>query len=99
MDFPTAATQPLVGRSHGARLGAPLAPAMPGAVLTVQTRVKCTTKWISSGVTVTVGANGTYSTPFTFASAVKEYIRFSYTGSQTGPWLSAKSPGRLFVVT
>ena len=33
MDFPTAATQPLVGRSHGARLGAPLAPAMPGAAI------------------------------------------------------------------
>src|SRR4051812_44763224 len=33
MDFPTAATQPLVGPRHGARLGAPLAPAMPGAAI------------------------------------------------------------------
>lgn len=86
---------------HGtvATLSGASSPAMAGATLKVQTRLTGTTRWVSSGITVTVAANGTYSTPITFSTAVKEYIRFSYTGSQTGPWLSTNSPARLFVVT
>ncbi|HKV69082.1 MAG TPA: S53 family peptidase [Gaiellales bacterium] len=74
-------------------------PAMAGAVLTVQTKASGSTKWVSTTTTVTVAADGSYSTPFTFGAAVKESIRFNYAGKASGPWLSAKSPAKVFSVT
>jgi hypothetical protein len=74
-------------------------PAMAGAVLTVQTKPSGTTTWVSSAITATVAADGTYSTSMTFGKAVKESIRFTYAGKQSGPWLSAKSPARVFSIT
>jgi hypothetical protein len=74
-------------------------PAMAGATLKLQTKLKGTTTWVASGITVTVAANGAYSTAVSFPSAVKEYLRLSYTGSSTGPWLTTKSPARLFVIS
>ena len=73
-------------------------PAMAGAVLTVQTEAKGTTKWVSTSTTVTVASNGSYSVSFTFAAAVKESLRFIYTGTQSTPWLTAKSPAKPFVI-
>jgi kumamolisin len=74
-------------------------PAMAGAVLAVQTKASGSTKWVSTATTVTVAADGTYSTPLTFGTAVKESIRFNYTGKASGPWLSAKSPAKVFSIT
>jgi subtilase family serine protease len=74
-------------------------PAMTGAILKLQTRLKGTTTWTTTSITATVTANGSYSTTITFTSPIKEYIRFSFTGSNTGPWLTTKSPARLFVAT
>ncbi len=74
-------------------------PAMAGAKLTVQTKLKGGTTWKPAGITVTVALDGTYKTPIGFTKAVKESIRFVYTGTAAGPWLSANSPARLFVVT
>jgi hypothetical protein len=52
------------------RRGSPLR----GAVLTVQTKASGSTKWLATTTTVTVAADGTYSTPFAFGTAVKESI-------------------------
>jgi len=57
------------------------------------------TTWVSTTTTVTVAADGSYSTPFTFSTAVKESIRFNYAGKASGPWLSAKSPAKVFSIT
>lgn len=86
---------------HGtvATLSGVSTPAMVGAVLTVQTKASGTTTWVSTTTTVTVAADGTYSTQFAFSKAVKESIRFKYTGKQSGPWLSAKSPARVFSIS
>ncbi len=86
---------------HGtvATLSGVSTPAMAGAVLTVQTKASGTTRWVSTTTTVTVAADGTYSTPFTFGTAVKESVRFNYAGKASGPWLSAKSPARVFSIT
>jgi hypothetical protein len=86
---------------HGtvATLSGVSTPSMAGAVLTVQTKPSGTTRWVSTTTTVTVAADGTYSTPFTFATAVKESVRFTYAGRASGPWLSTKSPARIFSIT
>jgi kumamolisin len=86
---------------HGtvATLSGVSTPAMSGAVLTVQTKASGTTRWVSTTTTVTVAADGTYSTPFTFGTAVKESVRFNYAGKASGPWLSAKSPAKVFSIT
>jgi len=36
---------------------------------------------------------------FSFPAAGRFYMRFSYTGSTKGPWRSAYSPQKLFVVS
>jgi kumamolisin len=86
---------------HGtvATLSGVSTPAMADAVLTVQTKASGTTKWVSTTTTVTVASDGSYSTPFTFTTAVKESIRFKYAGKASGPWLSTKSPAKLFSIT
>jgi hypothetical protein len=56
---------------------------MTGAVLTVQTKA----------------SGGTYSTPFMFSTAAKESLRFNYAGKASGPWLSAKSPAKVFSIS
>jgi hypothetical protein len=86
---------------HGTSIsiGGRSTPAMAGALLTVQVKANGGTTWKAFGKTVTVAADGTYSVSISFPKAVKQSLRFSYAGSTTRPWLSATSPGRLFVVT
>ena len=74
-------------------------PGMAGATLTVQVKPSGGTTWKAFGKKATVAADGTYSVSISFPKAAKQSLRFSYAGSATRPWLSATSPGRLFVIT
>ena len=74
-------------------------PNMTGKRVTVQTRVTTATTWKATTTTALVAADGTYATGFSFPSAGRFYLRFSYAGSTKGPWKSASSPKQLFVVS
>jgi hypothetical protein len=74
-------------------------PNMAGKRLTVQTRVATATAWKATTTAPLVTAGGTYAAGFSFPSAGRFYLRFSYTGSTKGPWRSASSPMKLFVVS
>ena len=80
-------------------IGGKANPGMAGATLIVQGKLKSGTTWKAFGKKATVAADGTYSVSISFPKAVKQSLRFSYAGSTTRPWLSATSPGRLFVVS
>jgi hypothetical protein len=72
---------------------------MSGGRLTVQMRAATATAWNSTTTTVSVAADGSYAAAFSFPSAGRFYLRFSYAGSTKGPWKSASSPKQLFVVS
>jgi hypothetical protein len=55
--------------------------------------------WKSTTTAPLVAADGTYAAGFSFPAAGRFYLRFSYTGSTKGPWRSAYSPQKLFVVS
>ena len=74
-------------------------PNMSGKRVTVQTRAATATTWKATTTTALVAADGTYATGFSFPSAGRFYLRLSYTGSTKGPWKSASSPKKLFVVS
>jgi kumamolisin len=74
-------------------------PNMAGKRLTVQMRAATATSWKATAATPLVAADGTYTAGFSFPSAGRFYLRFSYTGSTKGPWRSASSPKKLFVVS
>ena len=65
----------------------------------MQTRAATATAWKSTTTAPMVAADGTYAAGFAFPSAGRFYLRFSYTGSTKGPWRSAYSPKKLFVVS
>jgi kumamolisin len=98
-DLPWNGTQYTTQHGTTATVSGVSTPAMAGATLKLQTRAKGTTRWTTTTITATADATGSYSTTITLPSAVKEYIRFTYTGSSSGPWVSTKSPARLFVAT
>ena len=74
-------------------------PNMAGKRLTVQTRAATATAWKSTTTAPLVASDGTYAAGFSFPSAGRFYLRLSYTGSTKGPWRSASSPKKLFVVS
>ena len=74
-------------------------PNMAGKRLTVQMRAATATTWKSTTIAPLVAADGTYAAGFSFPAAGRFYLRFSYTGSTKGPWRSAYSPNKLFVVS
>lgn len=92
-------TQYSVKHGRTISIGGKANPGMAGATLTVQAKLKGGTTWKAFGKKATVAADGSYSVSITFPKAVKQSLRFSYAGSTTRPWLSATSPGRLFVIT
>jgi hypothetical protein len=55
-------------------------------------------RWHSTTIRPVISSTGRYSVKLSFTTAGKVWLRFTYTGSLTGAWLSAVSPGRLFVV-
>jgi subtilase family serine protease len=74
-------------------------PNLSGARVIVQILPSGSSTWTSTGTSVAVAADGSYSTPFSFASAGKFSLRFTYAGSSNGPWRTAHSPKALFVVS
>ena len=92
-------TQYSVKHGKTISIGGKANPGMAGAALTVQVKLKSGTTWKAFGKKVTVAGDGTYSLLISFPKAVRQSLRFSYAGSSTRPWLSATSPGRLFVIT
>jgi kumamolisin len=74
-------------------------PNLSGMRVIVQILPTGSSTWTSTGTSTTVAADGSYSTPFSFASAGKFSLRFTYTGSSSGPWRTAHSPKALFVVS
>ncbi|HEV8450883.1 MAG TPA: S53 family peptidase [Gaiellales bacterium] len=74
-------------------------PNMAGKRLTLQTRAATATAWKATTTTALVAADGTYAAGYSFPSAGRFYLRFGYTGSTSGPWRSASSPKKLFVVS
>jgi kumamolisin len=74
-------------------------PNMAGKRLTVQTRAATATAWKATTATPLVAADGTYAAGYAFPAAGRFYLRFSYAGSTKGPWRSAYSPKKLFVVS
>lgn len=70
-------------------------PIMAGRKLTVQRRT--TGAWHSTKRHVVISATGSYAVKLYFKAPGKQWLRFAYTGSTTGPWLSAVSPGLLFI--
>lgn len=91
-------TQYSVKHGKTISIGGKANPGMAGATLAVQVKPKGGSSWKAFGNNVTVAANGTYSVSISFPKAAKQSLRFSYAGSTTRPWLSATSPGRLFVI-
>ena len=91
-------TQYSVKHGKTISIGGKANPGMAGATLAVQVKPKGGSSWKAFGRNVTVAANGTYSVSISFPKAAKQSLRFSYAGSTTRPWLSATSPGRLFVI-
>lgn len=75
------------------------APNMAGKRVTVQMRAATATAWKSTTTAPLVASDGTYAAGFSFPSAGRFYLRLSYTGSTNGPWRSASSPKKLFVVS
>jgi hypothetical protein len=75
------------------------APNMAGKRVTVQMRAATATAWKSTTTALLVASDGTYAAGFSFPSAGRFYLRVSYTGSANGPWRSASSPKKLFVVS
>ena len=80
---------------HGGRDGQrPLDPGMAGAVLTLQTKAKGARQVeVRRRSPSPWGATARYSVPIEFAKAVKESIRFSYTGIGDGPVAERDFPG------
>jgi len=74
-------------------------PNMAGKRVTVQMRAAIATTWKSTTTAPLVAADGSYAGGFSFPAAGRFYLRFSYTGSTKGPWRSAYSPQKLFVVS
>ena len=74
-------------------------PNMAGKRVTVQMRAATATTWKSTTTAPLVAADGSYAGVFSFPAAGRFYLRFSYTGSTKGPWRSAYSPQKLFVVS
>jgi hypothetical protein len=74
-------------------------PIMAGRRVTVQMRAATATAWKATTTAPVVAADGAYAAGFSFPSAGRFYLRFSYAGSAKGPWKSASSPKNLFVVS
>jgi len=74
-------------------------PNMAGKRVTVQMRAATATTWKSTTTAPLVAPDGSYAGVFSFPAAGRFYLRFSYTGSTKGPWRSAYSPQKLFVVS
>ncbi|MFL6049064.1 MAG: protease pro-enzyme activation domain-containing protein [Gaiellales bacterium] len=74
-------------------------PNMAAKRVTVQMRAATATAWKATTTAPVVAADGTYAAGFSFPSAGRFYLRFSYTGSAKGPWKTASSPKKLFVVS
>ena len=100
-----AATATLTGGSYSIAHGVSFTvkgqstPNMAGKRLTVQTRAATATAWKSTTTAALVASDGRYAAGFSFPSAGRFYLRLSYTGSTKGPWRSASSPKKLFVVS
>jgi len=75
-------------------------PALRGRRVSVQYRLAGTRRWHTTSIFATVGKSGAYSRGrLYFAKPTRVYLRWHYAGSKTGPWLSANSLGKLFVIT
>jgi hypothetical protein len=73
-------------------------PNMAGKTLTVQYK-PYGGRWHPTIIHPLIHRDGSYAVKLTFSSPGRVYLRFAYTGSTTGPWLSTTSPARLFVVS
>jgi hypothetical protein len=71
---------------------------MAGKRLTVQYR-SVGGKWHSTTIHALIRQDGRYAVKFHFQTTGTKALRFAYTGSTRGPWLSATAPGRLFFAT
>jgi hypothetical protein len=74
-------------------------PAISGRRVWVQYRVYGASRWHTTSIAARVSSTGTYAARIAISTPGRLYLRFSYVGSSSGPWLSAKSPARLFAVT
>jgi hypothetical protein len=86
---------------HGTafKLGGTESPAMKGNRLTLQYRLYGSRRWHATTIKATITSSGTYVVKLVFSRSVKEYLRWSFKGATSGNWLSATSPGKLFVVS
>jgi hypothetical protein len=75
------------------------APVLSGKRVFVQYRVSGTRRWHTTTLRARVSSSGRYSIKLRFSKPTRTYLRWHYTGSSSGPWLSANSHSKLFVVT
>jgi hypothetical protein len=68
-------------------------PNMQGATMRLQVRRSTHASWKTIS-TARVGRTGRFSRTVSFATSGNAYLRWSYRGGKTHPWMSAKSPSR-----
>jgi kumamolisin len=89
-----------VRHNTGFKLSGVSKPALRGRRVFIQYRVAGTRRWHATTIFATVGKSGAYSRGrLFFARPTRVYLRWHYAGSKSGPWLSATSSGKLFVIT
>jgi hypothetical protein len=89
-----------VRHNTGFKLSGVSKPALRGKRVSVQYRLAGTRRWHATTIFATVGKSGAYSRGrLYFAKPTRVYLRWHYAGSKSGPWLSANSLGKLFVIT
>jgi len=82
------------------KLGGVSKPALRGKRVSIQYRIAGTRRWHATSIAATVGKSGAYSHGrLYFSKPTRVYLRWHYAGSRSGPWLSANSLGKLFVIT
>ncbi len=89
-----------VRHNTGFKLSGVSKPALRRRRVSVQYRLAGTRRWHATTIFASVGKSGAYSRGrLYFAKPTRVYLRWHYAGSKSGPWLSANSLGKLFVIT
>ena len=71
-----------------------------GRKVSIQYRFPGSRRWHQTTIKASVAKSGSYSKGrLYFAKPTHVYLRWHYTGTTSGPWLSANAPAKLFWIT